>query len=118
MPAGAAEGDKPFLISSLEPGPKEVVVLRSDAAKIVQDKDKASDGEYCVRVEAGKKDQYNGITVSDKAVLKRFKDYLLLTLDVFNPQAEPIVFGIKLTDTRSTSWGMCHNGSATAAPGR
>lgn len=112
-----AEAPKPYLISSFEPDKKEVAVAKNEAAKIVKDKDKASDGEYCLQVKFTKND-YNGLEVTDKATLAKFKDYLLLKVDVFNPQSEPIVFNITMADSKSKSWGMKHNGSATAAPGK
>ena len=115
---GISEPVKPFVISSFEPGEKEVVLLKSGASTIIHDKEKAGDGEYCVRVQSGKKDEYNGIQVLDPNVLKAFKDYLLLNIDVYNPQADPVVFGITMRDSRSVSWGMKYNGSATAAPGK
>jgi hypothetical protein len=94
--------------------------MRNDSSKIVHDKEKASDGEYCARVESSK-DAYTGIDIQDKAVLKRFKDVSqrpLFKMDVYNPQSEPISFGITMTDPASTSWGTKHNGSATVAPGK
>jgi len=115
--AAQEQGQKPFLIASFEPGAKEAVALRTGSSTIVHDKEKASDGEYCVRVESSK-DAYTGIDISDKAVLKHFKDYMLFKMDVYNPQSEPISIGITMLDPASTSWGTKHNGTATAAPGK
>jgi hypothetical protein len=117
--AGVAAAQQPFALVSFETGQAGNVILRGDpGTKIVEDRDKATDGASCLRVEAGGKDTYNGFEITDKNLLRPFKDYLLLKLDVHNPQSDPIVFGITMADTRSTSWGMKHNGSATAAPGR
>ena len=116
--AASAQETKPLGIMSFEPGSENLVTLRGEPVKIVQDKEKATDGTYCLRIESGGKDAYNGFDITDKKLLAPFKDYLLLKIDVFNPQNEPVVFGITMADTRSTTWGTKHNGTATAAPGK
>ena len=111
-----AEEEKPFLISSFEPGGPDVMRPKSGQSRVVQDKAHASDGEYCLRVEGSK--EYNGVFINDAATLKHFGDYLLFKFDVFNPQTEPVTFIVTMSDSRTKGYGTKYNNeSAVAAPG-
>ena len=112
--SGAEAKKEPLLLASFEPG--EPPVVAPHGATVVKDKEHASHGEYTLKIEASAKD-YNGVAIDDPATLKKFPGYILLKFDTFNPQAAPVMFGIRIDDVKSTSYGMRCNKEGVAAPG-
>ena len=74
------------LLTSFEPGQKGV-----DADGEVV-KEYATQGEHALKME-NHGQGYTGIKITDRAVLAKFKDYVLLKVDVFNPRKNRLESG-------------------------
>jgi len=101
--AADVPGPKPHLLASFEPGEKKVVDGQGTIVK-----EHASDGEYSIRLE-NPGHGYVGISISNGATLRLFKDYALLRLDVFNPQDRPVRCTMRVDDTKSHDYGSRYN---------
>ena len=99
----------PALLSSFEPGGPNWV--KGGTAV----KEHATDGEYSCKIECDGKG-FTGISIDDPAALRRFKDYALLHIDIFNPQSTPMGFGCRIDDAKSVSYGTRYNDDACMAP--
>jgi len=65
-------------------------------------------------------ESYEGIAIADPARLKlireHFKEFPLLCLDIFNPNAFPVSYGASASDAKSTSYGTRYNNEGFYAP--
>src|SRR5215831_15158093 len=104
---------EPFLITSFEPNEPGWVKTQGDA-KVV--KKHASLGDYAMQVTASKSD-YCGVTLDVAEPLKKFADYMFLRIDLFNPQENPVHFGVRIDDANSKSFATRFNWDSVAAPG-
>ncbi|HUW57678.1 MAG TPA: glycoside hydrolase domain-containing protein [Planctomycetota bacterium] len=110
--AGAQEATS-FLLSSFEPGGPAWV---KTSGQVVTEH--ATDGRHAVMLESNPTG-YPNLVVEDGAALRRFRDYVLLKVDVFNPQGMPVKFGVRVDDAKSNSYGTRYNDDGmVAAPGR
>ncbi len=105
---------KPYLITSFEAGDPTVANPKSGNSRVV--KEHASLGEYSMRVDSSA-GGYEGLDITNGGALGKFKDYALFKFDVFNPQDEPVMFGLRIDDVHSKSWGTRHNAELAAPPG-
>ena len=107
--AMAPASGEPLLLSSFEPdGPKWVV-----GGQAVREH--ATHGRFACKV-ANDGTGYVAITVTDRAVLAKFKGYVLLRVDVFNPHDRPVPFGCRMDDAKSVSYGTRYNNDNCVAP--
>jgi hypothetical protein len=104
---------EPFLISSFEPSEPGWVKPQGDA-KVV--KEHASVGEYAMQITASKSD-YCGVTLDVAEPLKKFADYMFLRVDLYNPQENPVHFGVRIDDANSKGFATRFNWESVAAPG-
>jgi hypothetical protein len=111
--AALAGQPEPFLITSFEPNEPGWVKPQADA-KIV--KEHASLGEYAMQINAAKSD-YCGVTLDVAEPLKKFADYMFLRIDLFNPQSQPVHFGVRIDDANSKGFATRFNWESVAAPG-
>ncbi len=107
-----AQDPKPLLLAGFEPGAPNPFV----GGKVVADH--ATDGKFSAMLESTT-DGYPTLTVTAPAVLAKFKDYILLKADVYNPQDHVVQFGVRIDDAKSTSYGTRYNDDGVAvAPGK
>ena len=104
----AAEGSA--LLSSFEPGGPNLVTGDGTAVK-----EHATDGECAFRVDSDGKG-YMGIRITDSAALRKFGDYVLLKVDVFNPQDQPVGCGARIDDAGSRDYGSRYNDDNLVVP--
>src|SRR5579862_8279966 len=104
---------EPFLITSFEPNEPGWVKPQGDA-KIV--KEHASLGDYAMQISTSKS-EYCGATLDIGEPLKKFSDYMFLRIDLFNPQSQPVHFGVRIDDSNSKSFATRFNWESVAAPG-
>ncbi|HUV39510.1 MAG TPA: glycoside hydrolase domain-containing protein, partial [Planctomycetota bacterium] len=109
----SAQEVKPFLISGFEPGEGAAVESAGTAVR-----EHATEGGHSMRIESTPQG-YPGIAINDRTVLAKFTDYVLLKVDVYNPQDVPVKFGVRVDDAKSNSYGTRYNDDGVvAAPGR
>jgi len=109
LTSAPAAGEPPLRLSSFEPGEPRWVTGG------VAVKEHATHGEHaCKLVNDGR--GYAAISITDGAVLRKFKGYVLLRVDVFNPADEPVRFGCRMDDARSVSYGTRYNNDNGVAP--
>ena len=72
------------LLSSFEPDGPDLV--RGDGRIVTQH---ATDGQHAFQIRSDGR-SYTGIQIVDGQALRKFKDYVLLKVDVFNPQDEAV----------------------------
>ena len=75
------------LLGSFEPGGPDFVKGDGQAVK-----EHATHGEYTLKVESDGKG-YMGIHITNGRSLRKFKEYVLFKVDVFNPQDQPVACG-------------------------
>ena len=91
------------LLSSFEPGGPDLV--QGDGTVVAQH---ATDGQYAFQVQSDGKN-YMGLRITEGRALRKFKDYVLLKVDVFNPQDEPVHCGARIDDAASKDYGSRYN---------
>ena len=108
--APAAASEDVFVLADFEPGGKD---LAKGAGTIV--KEHATRGEYSLKMDSGNKDG-TYLVVDDGATLRKFKDYPLLKVDVFNPQSQPVHCGARVDDATSHDYGSRYNDDNLVVP--
>ena len=82
-----------------------------DSAKIVADNPKT--GTHSLRILGG--DGYPGLGFEDGQVLRRFGEFNVFRVDIFNPQAETVIFTASAGDAKSKDYGTRYNNDNLAA---
>jgi lysophospholipase L1-like esterase len=101
------------LLAGFEPGVRDLV---GGDGKTVSEH--ATQGEHAFKVESDGKN-YLGLRIVEGAPLRKFKDYVLLKVDVFNPQTQPVVMTARIDDATSKDYGSRFNDdNVVAAPGK
>ena len=59
---------------------------------------------------------YVGLRIIDGQALRKFKDYVLLKVDVFNPQDEPVHCSARIDDAASKDYGSRYNDDGVVMP--
>lgn len=95
--------DKPEVISSFEEGGPKWVKHSGEAVA-----EHVTDGKLALKLVSEGKD-FTGLTIDDPAPLRKFKDFILLKVDVFNPHETPIRMGVRIDDTDSKDYGSRYN---------
>ena len=106
----STEKEGSLLLSSFEPGGKGWV---KGAGKSI--KKHATHGQYAHVIDHTGKG-YSGITIDDVKVLRQFKDYPLLLVDIYNPQDSTLQFGCRIDDAASVDYGSRYNNDSCIAP--
>jgi len=113
LPSPALAGAAPpaeTLLGSFEPGRPGVAVGTGRAIK-----EHATHGEHAFRVDSDGKG-YMGIRITDPAALRKFRDYVLFKVDVFNPQNQPVACGARIDDAGSKDYGSRYNNDNLVVP--
>ena len=98
-----------LLLSSFEPGGVDWVKGGERVRR------HATHGEHACKLHnAGK--GYVAVGVSAPAVLRKFRQFVLLRADVFNPHDKPVHFGCRMDDAKSVSYGTRYNNDNCVAP--
>jgi lysophospholipase L1-like esterase len=105
---GMAEGVE--LLSDFEPGGPDLV--QGDGQPV---REHATDGEHAFRVESDGQN-YLGLRIQEGRALRKFQNYVLLKMDVFNPQQEPVRCTARIDDAASKDYGSRYNGHARRPP--
>jgi len=100
----------PLLLSSFEPG--EPGWVKGDGTAV---KAHATHGEFAREV-ANDGKGYAGIEINDPAPLRRFKGFVLLRIDIFNPHEAPVRFSCRMDDANSVDYGSRYNNDNCVAP--
>jgi lysophospholipase L1-like esterase len=87
------------LLSSFEPGGPGLV--EGDGTIVAEH---ATDGRNSLRVQSDGR-SYMGLRIAEGRALRKFKNYVLLKIDVFNPQNQPIHCGARIDDAKSHGYG-------------
>ena len=104
--------DKPLLLAGFEPGVKSAFTGGTPVAE------HATEGKLAALLESTV-EGYPTIGTTDPATLAKFKDYILLKADVYNPQDRVVQFGVRIDDAKSNSYGSRYNDDSIAvAPGK
>ncbi len=112
LSAAFAQDVRPFVLSSFEPGGPSLAKGGTVVAE------HATDGKNACLVESTP-DGYPGISIDDPGALAKFRDYVVLKVDVYNPQDRPVQFGVRVDDAKSNSYGSRYNDDGVAvAPGQ
>jgi hypothetical protein len=98
------------LLSSFEPGGPNLV--QGDGAVVAQH---ATDGQNAFQVQSDGK-SYLGLRIVDGRALRKFKDYVLLKVDVFNPQDQPVHCSARIDDDASKDYGSRYNDDGVVMP--
>lgn len=107
-PGQASEAET--LLGSFEPGGPGFAKGTGKAVR-----EHATHGEHAFRVDSDGKG-YMGIRVTDPAALRKFKDYVLFRVDVFNPQDQPVGCGARIDDAGSRDYGSRYNDDNLVVP--
>ncbi|MFB3892630.1 MAG: glycoside hydrolase domain-containing protein [Phycisphaerae bacterium] len=105
----AADEVGPLVIASWE---KEGEPVKSEGKAVAE---QATDGTHSLKVESDGQG-YMGLAIEDGATLRKFRDYVLLKVDVFNPQDAPVHCGARIDDAKSTSYGTRYNNDNLVVP--
>lgn len=108
----SAAEPKDLLLTSFEDGPGPV---KGDGQIVAEN---PSEGTKSYKLE-NKGGGYTGIWIEDAATLKKFKDYVLFKVDIYNPGREPIQMNVRVDDAKSNGFGSRFNDerNAVAGPG-
>jgi hypothetical protein len=98
------------LLSSFEPGGPNLV--QGDGTVVAEH---ASDGRNALRVQSDGK-SYAGLQIVEGRALRKFKDYVLLKVDVFNPQDQPVHCSARIDDAASKDYGSRYNDDGVVMP--
>ena len=101
------------LLSGFEPdGPN---LVEGDGTVVAEH---ATEGGHAFRVQSDGK-SYMGLRILNGRALRKFKDHVLLKIDVFNPQDEPVHCGARIDDAASRDYGSRYNDDSVAIrPGK
>jgi lysophospholipase L1-like esterase len=109
MPPGPAPAGS-FLLSSFEPGGPAFV--EGDGQPV---REHATDGQYALKVQSDAQ-AYRGIRILEGVALRKFKDYVLLKVDIFNPQDRPVHCGARIDDAATHDYGSRYNDDEVIVP--
>ena len=109
-PAWQAAASGETRLSSFEPGGPDLV--QGDGQVV---REHATDGQHALRVESDGKG-YLGLRILDGSALGKFKDYVLLKVDVFNPQDKPVRCTARIDDAASKDYGSRYNDDDVVMP--
>jgi hypothetical protein len=113
-PKAAAPAEDVFVLADFEPGSNDLA-KSTGGTKV---KEHATRGEYALKMDSNGTDMAT-LFVDDGAALRKFKDYPLLKIDVFNPQAQPVHCGARVDDGTSKDYGSRYNDDGlVVAPGK
>ncbi len=105
VPANASE-----LLSSFEPGGPNLV--KGDGTVVARH---ASHGRHAFQVRSDGK-SYVGLRIEEGRALRKFKDYVLLKVDVFNPQDQAVHCSARIDDAASKGYGSRYNDDGVVMP--
>jgi len=106
----SAAKERSFLLASFEPGEGKGVSADGKAVK-----EHATHGAYALRMDHPGKG-YTSINIEDRALLGKFKDYVLFKADVFNPQDRTVRYAMRVDDAKSSGYGSRYNDEHFVAP--
>jgi len=99
-----------YRITSFEPG--ETAPDQADGEVV---RAHATHGQHAFKVtNVGK--GYTGIGITSRETLEKFKDYVLLKIDVYNPQDRVVSYALRVDDVRSKGYGSRYNDEHFVAP--
>ena len=101
---------KVLRLYSFEPG--ETPPREADGEVVTEN---ASHGTHAFKV-TNPGEGYTGIRITDREMLKKFKDYVLLKADVYNPQDRVVSYALRVDDTQSKGYGTRYNDENFVAP--
>jgi lysophospholipase L1-like esterase len=104
------KSDSVVLLSSFEPGGPAFVHGPGKAVK-----EHATDGHYSYRVDSDGKG-YVGIQITDPAALRKFRNAVLVKIDIFNPQEKPVLCTARIDDAASKGYGSRYNDDGVVVP--
>ena len=83
-----------------------------ESVKIVAEH--AKSGTHSLKI-AENGNEYPGLGFDDKALMKKFAEFNVFRVDIFNPQDEPVLFTASAGDAKSTNYGTRYNNDGLAA---
>ncbi|MGA2066337.1 MAG: glycoside hydrolase domain-containing protein [Thermoguttaceae bacterium] len=104
------DSSRVLLLSSFEPGGPNLV--QGDGAVVAEH---ATDGQHAFQVRSDGK-SYAGLRIVEGRALRKFKDYVLLKVDVFNPQDQPVHCSARIDDAASKDYGSRYNDDGVVMP--
>ena len=101
---------KTQLLTGFEPGEKTKV--EADGEVVTEH---ATEGKHALKME-NHGQGFTAVRITDREVLRQFKDYVLLKVDVFNPQDRVVRCCIRIDDAESKGYGTRYNDENFVAP--